>query len=544
MRIFDQINFQPASLHPRDSAFMNACRIAIAFVGLSIHFLDGLIPDSIPLSQTLILLYWMISIYSVAVIVLSYTNEQVRLHLHLFVYLLYFTLVFVLSQRVAVFKFVTEAHNQYLIITLLCTLFFNRKLLLFGFQLFATILLFVVAIRTELLPENVWFILFRFTLLNIIIFYILTIRIDRWKLLRRQDAQYKLLFQRLHNGIIHLNLEGDILHANPLMQELSGYSIEELKSKSVYDLFQQPEMPSKPTLGSITGMLEFNSKLSRKDGRNIWVKVGLSNILQYRRRKGTLTLVCTDTHQQKEAELSLRRYSEKLSLANKELEQFSYFASHDLKAPIHTIRDLTRQLSVDYLHANRPLDSQAVNNLQIISKGTQRMHNLVDALQVYAGYGMDSAYLAEIDMNKIVAEALENLAGYIHAQNARIYYEKLPIVEADRVQMIRLVQNLIENAIIYRKGLGPEVHISASVNNSSTGYIFTVEDNGIGIEAKDYPNIFNLYQEAKDQDQQGLGIGLAICKKIIENHKGRIWLKSIKGRGTTVYFFLPTSVDI
>ena len=338
---------------------------------------------------------------------------------------------------------------------------------------------------------------------------------------------------------------GSIQYVNDQLCEITGYNRRELLSMKLGELIlsaEESESTNEEREQFLLLAENIERKLTHKDERVIWVRFSSSEIRDRQSLIGYVG-VCADITEQKEAANTLRRYSEKLDLSNQELEQFSYFASHDLKAPIHTINSFAEFLQNEYLKGET-VSAEAHKAMEIIMQDSQRMSKLVDALQIYTSSGNEALEYEVIDMNTAVKEAIDNLTVFVHANDAQIHYEDLPLIEADHTQIVRLIQNLIENAIIYRKDYAPIIRIKANLNNSSTGYVFSFEDNGVGIDPKDYEKIFVMFQKVHPNQSQGLGIGLAICKKIIENHKGRIWLKSIKGRGTTIYFFLPTQVHV
>ena len=526
--------------------YINASRVVLLLATIFVHLSSTSLHPTFPISESTVWVSWLISLYCLVVLALSYTHTFVKQNLYLFIFLLFYLVMFTLLQRVYFSRFDPQVNFLYLSISLLCSLFFNRKEHLLAFQLFGFIILAIAALSVDKTNEMVWVVIGRYLLLHCFIYFAIGFRIDRGQKLRQQDQQYKYLFERLNDGIMFISPLGRIQFVNDQLCEITAYSKTELLGMFVGKLILTAEeseiISSNGEKTSLIVAEGVERKLLRKDGREIWIRFSGSTINNRNQLLGYVG-VCADITEQKETEQKLRQYSEKLSLTNKELEQFSYFASHDLKAPIHTISSFASLLQ-DYYAKSKAVDKEARKSIEIILRDSQRMNKLVDALQIYTGSGSEALEKRLVDMNEAIKEASENLAGFIHTNDAHIHSEDLPVIEADQVQIVRLIQNLIENAIIYRKDHSPVIHISASLNNSSTGYIFSFEDNGVGIDAKDYEKIFVMFQKVHTAQSEGLGIGLAVCKKIVENHKGRIWLKSVRGRGTTVYFFIPTKVHV
>ena len=529
--------------------YTKASRVILLLASIFVYLSNTPFFDAESVSQSTISVSWVIISYCLIIFGLSYIQNFVKKYLYLFVLLLFYLIMFALLQRVYFSKFPATLNFLYTTISLLCCLFFTRKLHLRTFQLFTFGLLLVAILLgvfyEEITPrENAWLIIGRYAVLHAFIYLAIGFRIGRSLKLRKQDKQYKHLFERLNDGIMFVGPLGSIQYVNDQLCEITGYEKHELEAMTLGQLIltvdENEEADEKEKSLILAENLE--RKIKHKDGWEIWIRFSSSKIKKRSKLLGYVG-VCADITQQKEAENQLRRYSEKLSLSNKELEHFSYFASHDLKSPIQAITGFAEFLRKEYT-SGKTVSSEARNAINHIMQDSQRMSQLVDALQIYTSSGDEAIQYELVDMNMAVEEASDKLSGFIHANDAHIEYDDLPVIEADHTQIVRLLQNLIENAIIYRKDHSPVIHIKASLNNSSTGYVFSFEDNGVGIDPKDYEKIFVMFQKVNPNQTQGLGIGLAICKKIVENHNGRIWLKSIKGRGTTIYFFLPTQVHV
>ena len=226
---------------------------------------------------------------------------------------------------------------------------------------------------------------------------------------------------------------------------------------------------------------------------------------------------------------------EELKASNAELEQFAYVASHDLQEPLRGIAGLAQLLQQRY---QGQLDSQADEFINLIVDGTQRMQTLINDLLAYSRIGRRGETIQPTDTEEALKATLKNLDMAIREYGARVTHESLPKVKADATQLIQLFQNLIGNAIKFRSERSPEIHIG--VTDAGDFWQFSVHDNGIGIEPQYFERIFQVFQRLHTRrEYKGTGIGLAICKKIIERHRGKIWVESEPGSGSIFYFTLP-----
>jgi PAS domain S-box-containing protein len=245
--------------------------------------------------------------------------------------------------------------------------------------------------------------------------------------------------------------------------------------------------------------------------------------------------ISTDITERKRTEQKLEQLTTDLKRSNQELEQFAYVASHDLQEPLRAITGFTQLLRQDY---QNQLDESAQEYMSYIVDGATRMRQLIQDLLTYCRLGTDHQEFLPIDCNAVVRQAIANLEVAIADSNATVTHESLPTIKANKTQLIQLFQNLISNAVKFRHDEPPQVHIYAQLRNQE--WLFCVRDNGIGIESKYLTRIFDVFKRLHSRTEfSGTGIGLAICKKIIERHGGSIWAESQPGLGTTFYFKIP-----
>lgn len=291
------------------------------------------------------------------------------------------------------------------------------------------------------------------------------------------------------------------------------------------------------------------------DGRETWAsttKVPLRD--QHNNIIGTVG-ISRDVTEQRRAQEELREYkthleelvtartaeltraNQALASSNAELEKFAYVASHDLQEPLRMVASYTQLLRRRY---SGKLDGDADEFIGFAVDGATRMQQLIQDLLSYSRLTTQGKPLELVESQAACHAAILNLRQSIEDSGATVNIEPLPVVRADATQLTQLFQNLIGNAIKYRHQQAPEIHVTASANAELSYWVFSIRDNGIGIDPQYLLRIFEMFQRLHTREQYpGTGIGLAICRKIVERHGGRIWAQSEPGVGSTFSFTIP-----
>lgn len=225
----------------------------------------------------------------------------------------------------------------------------------------------------------------------------------------------------------------------------------------------------------------------------------------------------------------------KLKISNAELQQFAYVASHDLQEPLRMVVSFTQLLDSRY---KDQLDKDADEFIEFIVEGSHRMKDLIDGLLAFSQLNIQASEFKAVNLQLIIADVMLDLKTYIDENKAQITHENLPKINADYQQIRQLFQNLIANAIKFRSNEPPRIHISAQ--ESKNTWKIGVSDNGIGINPEHQKRIFEVFKRLHNRKEYpGIGIGLSLCKRIMNIHNGKIWVESEPGKGSTFYFTIP-----
>jgi PAS domain S-box-containing protein len=368
----------------------------------------------------------------------------------------------------------------------------------------------------------------------------ISVRKETDKHLAQTEARYRGLLEAAPDAMIVVNQGGEIVLVNQQAETQFGYHRDELLGQQVINIIPQgfAERLVADALRSTEDALaqEIGAGIEliglRKSGTEFPIEIMLSPLAS---AGGVLvTAAVRDISSRKAAEAHLVGKLEELKRSNEELEQFAYIASHDLQEPLRMVASYTQLLSRRY---TGKLDSDADEFIAFAVDGASRMQRLIQDLLSFSRIGTKGKSLVHTSSERALCEALVNLRSAIEDRGAVVSYDRLPDVMADESQLVQLFQNLVGNAIKYQSGGKPQVHVSAVMAENK--WEFSVRDNGLGIEPKYFEKIFGMFQRLhKREEFAGTGIGLAICKKIVERHGGTISVESQPGRGSTFRFAL------
>ena len=280
---------------------------------------------------------------------------------------------------------------------------------------------------------------------------------------------------------------------------------------------------------------DFEMQRPNPGGGTRWISISGEPVFDAEGRFAGYRGVGSDITERKQAELALREAHEELKRSNSELEQFAYVASHDLQEPLRMVSSYTQLLLRRF---GEKFDGDSREFMGYIVDGAARMKQLIEDLLAYSRVGTRGKDFREVAVDDALQRAVSNLRAAIQESSAAVTWDALPTVLADDTQLTQLFQNLIGNALKFRSASVPRIHVF--VANNEPAWHFMVRDNGIGIEPQYFERIFMVFQRLHNKaEYPGTGIGLAICKKVVERHGGRIWVESRPGEGSAFHFTLP-----
>ena len=349
------------------------------------------------------------------------------------------------------------------------------------------------------------------------------------------------ILKSMAETLMVIDTDGTIQRVNQAAISLLGYERHELVGRSADDLFEEGvdvlSLLKQSGLNDIIRRVD--TSVVTKDGRH--VPVSLSGSVMHDEDGEIQGMVCVaqDITERKRTQEILERQTQELARSNSELEQFAWVASHDLQEPLRMVASYTQLLSKRY---KGKLDADADEFIAFAVDGATRMRRLINALLELSRVGTRGKDFEATDCETIYDRTLVNLQGLVEESGAVVTHDRLPTVMGDVTQLGQLFQNLIANAIKFRGDEQLTVHVGAEQRNGH--WEFCVRDNGIGIDPEYAERIFVVFQRLHGKgDRPGTGIGLSICKKIVELHGGRIWVKSQPDEGAAFYFTLPLNEE-
>jgi len=357
----------------------------------------------------------------------------------------------------------------------------------------------------------------------------------------KDEAEHVLtILKTVLDGVITFDTRGYIHRVNPAATHIFGYSRDEMKGRSLLELISMADqgvsMPQ--LLSSEDGIIGTTREMwgLKSDGSVFPMEIGINTMITHGAQMAVATVRDITTRRQNEQERE--SLIERLEASNSELERFAYVASHDLQEPLRMISNFT-QLLEKRLGDN--LDEMSQKYLNIACESAKRMQLLIEDLLDYARLHEESSNNESVNCERMLDYVLMNLQQRITSTQAVITHDPLPIITCNPIRISRLLQNLIDNAIKYQTaGVAPHVHVSAT--DTGNEWRFHLRDNGIGMKPEYCGQIFLPFKRLhRREEYSGTGIGLAVCRKIVENFGGRIWAESQLGKGSSFYFTVPKS---
>jgi PAS domain S-box-containing protein len=351
---------------------------------------------------------------------------------------------------------------------------------------------------------------------------------DQVYALAGSDRAYRILFETMNEGAAILASDGAVLFSNTKLAAMLNIPMETIIGSSILRFVSATDVPS------VGGLLDKGLKEPQKmeialNSENGDVVPCLMSTSPFSDEEtSAICAVLTDLTQRKQAE-------EELIRSNQDLQQFSYVTSHDLQEPLRNVASCLQMLEKKY---KNKLDADADKLINYAVESSVRMKSLILDLLAYSRVATKGKLPERIDCEQVLDQTVTNLRSAISESGAVITRDPLPMIRADDTQMLQVFQNLLQNAIKFRRDEPPKVHVSAVKNKKE--WQFSVRDNGIGIESEHLDRIFVIFQRLHKRSQyDGTGMGLAIVKKVVERHGGRVWVKSEPGVGSTFYFTMP-----
>lgn len=361
------------------------------------------------------------------------------------------------------------------------------------------------------------------------------------KLPRAQmESLMKAIVESSDDAIISKDLNGIITSWNKGAERLFGYTAEEAVGKPV-SILAPPGRNEMPTildrLKSGERIDHYETVRRAKNGRLLNISLTVSPLYDETGRMTGASKIARDITERTEAANVLAKQSERILRANADLQQFAYVTSHDLQEPLRTILACTEM----FLRKSADkLDTGERELLGFVTSAARRMTAMIADLLSYARTIDEDLPVTAVPITEVLEWACNNLRVAIETCDAQIRYDKtvLPVVAGNKVALLQLFQNLLGNALKYRSAEPPRIDITAERQNGM--WLFSIADNGIGIAPAYHDKIFGLFQRLHtNQEYSGTGIGLALCRKIVQTHGGRIWVDSELGRGAVFKFTLP-----
>jgi len=363
---------------------------------------------------------------------------------------------------------------------------------------------------------------------------------DYYDQLEKSEKRWRSLIEMAPDGVVTMNVIGQITSVNDTFLRLTGFTEGEIVGKHftkigtirTLDIPKYIKIFASVLRGKISG--PFDMIFKKKDGSSGYGEIHIK-LVNIGGKEREILVIARDITQRRKNEEALLKSLKELEISNQELDDYTYAVSHDLKAPLRTIKSFSSFLLED--HANI-LDEEGKEYLNRMMEATIRMNELIDDLLLISRVSRKHTETEFVDLNKLIEEIKRDFEDQLKEVSGTIVSEDLPTIHVQKVWVKQLFSNLISNGLKFNKSAEPIVSIS--YEERPTEYLFVFKDNGIGIDEKYHEQIFKIFQRLHSEDEYpGTGAGLTICKKIVDSYGGRIRVESKPGKGSTFYFTYP-----
>jgi PAS domain S-box-containing protein len=365
---------------------------------------------------------------------------------------------------------------------------------------------------------------------------------------RESESRLTRMLETMVDGMVEVDLQGRITFANPAAERILELRWDHIVGRYYQERewgqidehgapFPADRLPLAVALRDQRAVHGLEHGLALPNGKRKWLSVSAAPLHDADGRLQGAVANFRDITERRRAAEQLAQYVADLERSNRDLEEFAHVVSHDLREPLRTMRSYVQLIAK---RLGKREDDELYLFIGFVIDATKRMQELIQGLLEYSRAGTRKQVLRAVDTQEVLAKALSNLHARIREVDATVTHDSLPVVMGDEVQLVQIFQNLIENGIKFQDKRAPQVHVSAEEEGEY--WAFTVQDNGIGIAPEDREHLFEIFQRLHSRDEyEGTGIGLAICKRIIERHGGRLWVDTNPQGGSEFKFTLPKS---
>ncbi len=489
-----------------------------------------------------------------ALAILSYTNRWIKEHGIKILYVLFFVYNFYGIALVAINQFQPIDTSATIIIGFALAAFIKIKRCLNSYLVFLliTYLGFYFTTENPIVQSEYFFSVLLFILsMGYMIF---NGKIDADKViannkiqLENSEKRFRSIFEKSPVGIMLLNLNMKPFQMNQVLEGLLGYTQEEiltLNAKEIVheDDYVEPSEMFNAIFRSKDKAFTTEQRFKTKSGVMKWLRLTMTLVDLGAKEERYVIAMMEDITFQKQADVKLKEYATKLEEHNKALEEFSYVISHDLQEPLRMIKSYTGLIKRRYI--DKIDDKNASLDMSYVIDGATRMSNLIRDMLSYSQWSTKPYQKEIIDTRDVLVDVIKNLTISIAEKNGEVSCSEMPEVAMNKVLFGQVLQNLIGNGLKYSfENRSPRIMVEGKERDFDV--LFSIKDNGQGFDDRDKERIFGIFQRlhGRDSDYKGTGIGLAICKRIVEKQGGKIWANAEKGKGATFFFTMPKELQ-